>query len=36
MADVFRALEKDGIARFQSSWHELQADVDEALATHRS
>jgi transaldolase len=35
MADVFRALEEDGIARFQSSWRELQADVAEALATHR-
>ncbi len=35
MADVFRALEEDGIARFQASWRELQADVAEALATHR-
>jgi transaldolase len=35
MADVFRALEEDGIARFQTSWRELQADVAEALATHR-
>ena len=35
MVDVFRALEEDGIARFQSSWRELQADVAEALATHR-
>jgi len=36
MADVFRALEEDGVARFQASWRELQADVAEALATHRS
>jgi transaldolase len=35
MADVFRALEEDGIARFQASWRELQADVAGALATHR-
>ena len=36
MADVFRTLEEDGVARFQASWRELQADVAEALATHRS
>jgi len=35
MADVFHALEEDGVARFQASWRELQADVAEALATHR-
>src|SRR3712207_1254932 len=35
MADVFRALEEDGIARFQASWRELQADVAEALTAHR-
>ena len=35
MADVFRALEEDGVARFQASWRELQADVAEAPATHR-
>ena len=35
MADVFRALEEDGVARVQASWRELQADVAEALATHR-
>jgi hypothetical protein len=28
-------LEEDGVARFQASWRELQADVAEALATHR-
>jgi transaldolase len=35
MADVFHALEEDGVARFQASWRELQADVAEALASHR-
>src|SRR5688572_4835141 len=35
MADVFRALEEDGIARFEASWRELQADVAEALTAHR-
>jgi transaldolase len=35
MADVFRVLEEDGVARFQASWRELQADVADALATHR-
>ena len=35
MADVFRALEEDGVARFQASWRELQADVAEALTAHR-
>jgi len=32
MNDVFRALEVDGVTRFQASWRELQADVAEALA----
>ena len=34
MADVFRVLEEDGVARFQASWCELQADVANALAGH--
>jgi transaldolase len=29
--DVFATLEKDGVARFQASWHELQVDVATAL-----
>jgi transaldolase len=29
--EVFRVLETDGVARFQESWRELQADVAEAL-----
>jgi transaldolase len=33
MDDVFRALETDGVARFQASWRELQADVAGALGT---
>jgi transaldolase len=32
LADVFRALEIDGVTRFQASWQELQADVADALA----
>jgi transaldolase len=32
MADVFRALEADGVSRFQASWRELQSDVADALA----
>jgi transaldolase len=31
LADVFQALEVDGVARFQASWHELQVDVATAL-----
>ena len=31
LADVFRALEVDGVTRFQASWQELQADVADAL-----
>jgi transaldolase len=31
--DVFRVLETDGVARFQASWRELQADVASALGT---
>jgi transaldolase len=31
--DVFRVLETDGVAKFQASWRELQADVAEALGT---
>jgi transaldolase len=32
LADVFSALEIDGVTRFQASWQELQADVADALA----
>jgi transaldolase len=35
MSDVFRALEADGVSRFQASWGELQADVAAALANDR-
>jgi transaldolase len=31
LEDVFAALEADGVARFQASWHELQDDVASAL-----
>jgi transaldolase len=31
--DVFAALEADGVAKFQASWRELQADVAGALGT---
>ena len=31
LADVFRALEADGVSRFQASWQELQSDVTRAL-----
>ena len=31
LADCFQALEVDGVARFQASWHELQVDVATAL-----
>jgi transaldolase len=36
MSDAFRALEVDGVTRFQSSWQELQADVADALARNPS
>ena len=36
MTDVFRALEVDGVQRFQASWRELQDDVTAALAKNRS
>jgi transaldolase len=36
MADVFRALEVDGVSRFQASWRELRDDVADALANNRS
>jgi transaldolase len=35
LADVFRALEVDGVTRFQASWQELQADVADALHSRR-
>ena len=35
LADVFRALEADGVQRFQASWRELQDDVADALARNR-
>jgi transaldolase len=35
LADVFRALEVDGVSRFQASWRELQDDVADALARNR-
>ena len=36
MADVFTALEADGVHRFQASWRELQEDVAHALARNRA
>jgi transaldolase len=35
LAEVFRALETDGVTRFQASWQELQTDVAEALQESR-
>jgi transaldolase len=35
MVEVFRALEADGVSRFQASWQELQSDVADALAKVR-
>jgi transaldolase len=36
MDDVFRALQVDGVSRFQASWRELQAEVAEAQANKGS